>query len=130
MDFRAIEIVQNQIAFPLRHAPLFQKQNTAHSQPRGTRGGQHGVIGLRAARGKDRVTALVFRIRQQELKFADFVSAHGHAAEIVALDVNRPSVFRADGFQFVTGGWKQAQRQFGQILWFPHDGSLLSRRAF
>ena len=117
---RAENIVQHQIALAVRDTPLFQDQDTAHPQPGGAGGGEHGVVGLSPAGGEHGVAALLLGVRQQIFQLADLVAAQSDAAQVIPLDPDALVVDPADIFQPVKGRRIHAQPELRQIIPMTH----------
>ena len=114
------DVVQYQVAFVVRDAPLFQDQDTAQPQTGGAGGGEHGMIGLGPAGGEHGVAALLLGVRQQIFQLADLVAAQSDAAQVIPLDPDALVVDPADIFQPVKGRRIHAQPELRQIIPMTH----------
>ena len=120
------QVVEDLVALPLRHAPLFQHQDAVHPQPQGAGGGQHGVVALGLPRGHHQVKAHVFRIPEQVFELADLVAAQRHAAQVVPLDPHIGPQLPAHVGQAVHGGREQSQGFFFKMV---HGVLLFSKMS-
>ena len=114
------QVLQQLVALPVGDAPLFQDQDGGHAQLLGAGGGEHGVVGLGAAGGKDDLSPLVLGVGQQELQLADLVAAQTDAGQVVALDPHVGAQDAADVVQTVHGGGQQAQGDAGEFIELFH----------
>ena len=96
-------------------AALFEDQHRPHSQTGSTGCGQHGVVGLRAACGKDDVHSLFFGICQQKFQLSDLVAAQCHTNHIIPFDVDVLACFSAQVFQLVQWSGKNTQLHTGKF---------------
>src|SRR3712207_5950803 len=74
------------VAFSSAGRGLLEEQLAPQAQPRASRGGLPGVIGLHGTGGQHRVGALVESFAQQELELACLVSSAGEPRAVVPLD--------------------------------------------
>ena len=97
------------IAHTVCYAALFEHENSLHPQLPRRGGGQHGVVGLRAAGREDDFRPLRFRVGQEKFELSDLVSAEPEPGHIVALDIDVPSKESADVFKLMDRRRQDAQ---------------------
>ena len=124
-DICAIDAVKNLVTSS-QFAPFFQDEDCFHTELRGTRGSEHGMVRLRTSCGEHHIGAVRMCIRQQEFQLAHLVSTERHTDHVVSLDVNVLSILPANSLELVKRRRQHSEGNARELCDLFHEQNLLS----